>query len=90
MRIIWLSGVAALLLTAIAFSKKPVPPSLDHLADQVERLDTIPNATRNELTRLIERTNREAKVSGIDERNAAAVARIERAMQFKPVERSSK
>ncbi len=90
MRLILLGSIAVLLVFVVAFSKKPHTPALDKLADRVERLDVIPEETRQELTRLIERMAQDAKVSDSNDRHAKAVARIERAMQFKPVELSPK
>ncbi len=73
------------LLAAFATNKSV---SLDRLAQRMERVDVIPEETRSELRRLIERTTQNPKVAGLDNRNAAAVARIERAMQIKPAERA--
>ena len=86
MRIILLGGTVVMLFFVFAVSNKSHTPSLNKLADRVEQLNVIPAETREELTHLIERVNKDAKVSGSNERSAEAVARIERAMQFKPVE----
>jgi hypothetical protein len=81
-RIILLGGVVVLLLFLIAFPNKNAP-SLDRLADRVERLAVIPAETRKELSHLIERVSKDSKGAGSNNRNATAAARIERAMQFK-------
>src|SRR5262245_1650268 len=75
---------AGLLLGAAATSRGS--SSLTRLADRVERADVLPETTRQELQRAIAALG--TKVGGIDDRTAQAVARIERAMQSKPVERS--
>ena len=74
---------AGLLLGAAATNRGS--SSLTRLADRVERADVLPENTRQELRRAIAALG--AKVGGIDDRSAEAVARIERAMQSKPAER---
>ena len=83
-------GAAAvvLLLGIIIFSNKPSTQSLHRLADRVERLETIPEETRNELTRLIQKVSKDGTSATAANRNATA--RIERAMQFKPTGPSSR
>src|SRR5438093_13686158 len=87
---IWiaLAGLAVIALLAAGRLMHKGPASLDRLADRIEQLDAIPDETRAELTRLIERTTRDAKgtktASTHDRNNAEAAARIERALQFKP------
>ena len=70
---------AGLLLGAAATNRGS--SSLTRLADRVERADVLPENTRQELRRAI------AALGHRDDRSAEAVARIERAMQSKPVER---
>ena len=77
-------AAAGLLLGAAATNRGS--SSLTRLADRVERADVLPEKTRQELRRAIAALG--TKAGGIDERSADAVARIERAMQSKPVERS--
>jgi hypothetical protein len=74
---------AGLLLGAAATNRGS---SLTRLADRVERADVLPESTRQELRRAIAALG--TKASGIDDRSAEAVARIERALRSKPVERS--
>jgi hypothetical protein len=81
-------GVAAagVLLAAAATHRNAPAPSIDRLASRVERARVLPEETRQALRLAIQRTSQGAKASGIDDRNSAPAARIERAMQSKPTE----
>jgi len=76
--------IAAGLLVGAAATNRG-SSSLTRLADRVERADVLPETTRQELRRAIAGLGVKG---GIDDRSAEAVARIERAMQSKPAERS--
>lgn len=52
-----LGGVVVLLFGVAAFGKKIDERPLKQMADRVERVEVIPEETRRQLTRLIERVN---------------------------------
>ena len=83
MKILLLGGIVIVLLLVLGSAKQPQPPSLDHLANQVEKLDVIPQATRHELTKLIASASKGS--IAINSHDRDAVARIERAMLSKPI-----
>jgi hypothetical protein len=74
-----LGALAMAILVVIGVSRNRSSPSLSRVADRVERADVLPEETRVELKRLIEMVNRDGS-----DRSAA---RIERALQIKPIER---
>ncbi len=86
----WLEigGVAAIALLCAVLLTHQKAPSLDRLADRVERAQVLPEATRQELQRVLDRTAKAPRLAGVPDHNAAAAARIERAMQQKPATRN--
>lgn len=82
-----LAAVGVLLFGVAAFGKKLDERPLKQMADRVERVEFLPEETRRELTHLIERVNRDPKITAADRQNVSDAARIERALQDKPTER---
>ena len=82
-RIIWVIGLIVVVAALVGISTSRSSVSLERIADRVERAEVIPEETRAELRHLIETVAHD----GHSKRNVIAAARIERAMQFKPVDR---
>jgi len=78
-RLFWAIGLIASIAMLVAVSHGR-NPSLDRLADRVERAEAIPEATRTELRHLIDTVH----YDGRPNRNTAAIERIDRALRTKP------